>query len=60
MKPTEANYFNLVLKALFVLIQKTARLMHSSELKCKHHGKIMRHQTRRYSLINQLLFQSLN
>ena len=57
MKPTEANYFNKVLKALIVLIQKTARLMHSSELKRKHHRKIMRHQTRSYSLTNQLLFQ---
>ena len=36
MKPTEANYFNKVLKALIVLIQKTARLRRSSELKCKH------------------------
>jgi len=36
MKPTEANYFNKVLKALIVLIQKTALLMRSSELKCKH------------------------
>ena len=36
MKPAEANYFNKVLKALIVLIQKTARLIRSGELKCKH------------------------
>jgi len=32
MKPTEADYFDKVLKALIVLIQKTARLIRSSEL----------------------------
>ena len=32
IKPTEANYFNKALKALIVLIQKTACLIHSSEL----------------------------
>jgi len=51
MKPTEGNYFIKVLKALIVLIQKTARLMRCSELKCKHNG----HETCKYSLTSNML-----